>query len=325
MFWTLRSHGGQHGAQRDTNSLKETLTKPRSGEFVVERISYGIGMHTSPRTGLSYDDVVYCVHLQRNAAYYMYKGVLPLYGIMFLSNLTFFIDVALLSDRLALIFGMFLTAFAIQWTILDRLPRVPYLTFLDRLIAATIFGLILMSLGSSLAHKVRYPNGAGSSSGSSAGGTSDVGSEDAPLFFLSGVSREEFSNFLDTLFVCVADISFVLLHAVAHSETVTTTHGSSSLFQKGFGLVGACFGKVWKGVSFVFKLSGTTRGGQGVALGQRGKRRRFKQGGQGFHRVCNPMEGHLWRFEDLPMDLYDEKGVKKSSLGKGVPVKAANF
>eukprot|EP00392_Amoebophrya_sp_AT5.2_P016707 g17003.t1 len=315
---------------------------PRSGEFVTEAITYGIGMHTSPRTGLSYDDVVFSVHLQRNAAYYIFKGVLPLYGILFLSNLCFFIDNALLSDRLALVFGMFLTAFAIQWTILDRLPRVPYLTFLDQLIAAAIFGLCVIALGSCVAHKVKYP------SGTAGGGGGD-------LLFDGAVSRADFADWADLVSLFVADASFLLLHAVAHTQTVLRRAGggkggigigmgkSSNSGSGGYwgGLAGvlelvvACLGQVGilmaRGLAFCWRCLNGGGGGKGKSSGEggaesaRGKSRKFKQGGQGFHRIMQFQEGQMWRFEDLSRAVYDEKGTKKSTMGKGTPVEAADF
>ncbi|CAD7925582.1 unnamed protein product [Amoebophrya sp. A25] len=45
---------------------------------------------------------------------------------------------------------MFLTCFALQWIVLDRLPRVPYMTVLDGIITIVNASLLLMGLGSAL-------------------------------------------------------------------------------------------------------------------------------------------------------------------------------
>ena len=68
-------------------------------------------------------------------------------------------DISQLGSRLSVIVAMFLTCFAIQWVILDRLPRVPYLTILDSIIFDAIGALGLMLVGACAAHKIAYPDG----------------------------------------------------------------------------------------------------------------------------------------------------------------------
>ena len=51
---------------------------------------------------------------------------MPLAGAVVFGLLTFIISAHLLGDRLQLLSALFLTCFAIQWTVNDRLPRVAY-------------------------------------------------------------------------------------------------------------------------------------------------------------------------------------------------------
>ena len=50
-----------------------------------------------------------------------------------------------LIGRLQLLFALFLTCFAIQWVLLERLPKFPYLTVLDNVAysALTLKGITL--------------------------------------------------------------------------------------------------------------------------------------------------------------------------------------
>ena len=82
---------------------------------------------------------------------------LILVSIFFLATLSFAIDIQLLSERLNYIMTLFLTIVAIQWTITDRLPRVPYLTLIDRLLIITLCTLLLMAAGSVVCHRLIFP------------------------------------------------------------------------------------------------------------------------------------------------------------------------
>lgn len=127
---------------------------PRSGEFSIESVVYGIGCHTSPMTGETYEDFVFSIVCARDPTWYLYKCVFPLCGIVMGAACTYFVEVAALGDRLSVIAAMFLTCFAVQWTIMNRVPRVPYLTSLDKIIYFTMLALACMAVGSGVAHRL---------------------------------------------------------------------------------------------------------------------------------------------------------------------------
>ena len=128
-----------------------------SGDFTMETLSYGVGTCVSVQTGLQNDCVCLSLHVARDPSFVIYKGVVPLVSIFFLATLSFAIDIQLLSDRLNYIMTLFLTIVAIQWTITDRLPRVPYLTLIDRLLIITLCTLLLMAAGSVVCHRLIFP------------------------------------------------------------------------------------------------------------------------------------------------------------------------
>ncbi|CAD7940250.1 unnamed protein product [Amoebophrya sp. A25] len=132
-----------------------------------------------------------------------------------------------------------------------------------------------------------------------------------------------------------ADLGFLLLHLKAHDEMVVSSSSSKNLLAAGAGeglqssaggsIASVCQKLLTRQVlsTCVAKTLGKVLMSKASTV--RDKRRKFKQGGQGFHRICQPQEGKLWRFYDLNDALFDSKGLKKSSLGKGTPVAVASF
>ena len=63
---------------------------------------------------------------------------------MLISLLTFIYDGADLGDRMETVLGMFLTSFAIQWTVMERLPPTPYLNNIDISLNSALFAMFLI-------------------------------------------------------------------------------------------------------------------------------------------------------------------------------------
>ena len=89
-----------------------------------------------------YRDCIWSLHVQRDPTYYIFKGAVPIYVIVAFAFFQFAMDVdAQLTERLNFLVALMLSSFAIQWTVTDRLPRVPFVTALDRLIFASLLAL----------------------------------------------------------------------------------------------------------------------------------------------------------------------------------------
>ena len=96
---------------------------PERGEFILEGLSYGPEATESPNIkNQEYDDVVISFHLEENPTFYIYKTQLPTIITVLISLLTFIYDSADLGDRMETVLGMFSLSFAIQWTVMERLP-----------------------------------------------------------------------------------------------------------------------------------------------------------------------------------------------------------
>jgi len=144
----------------------EWVGQRRQGEFVCTAVTFGVFKHSSPNTGLVYRDCIWSLHVQRDPTYYIFKGAVPIYVIVAFAFFQFAMDVdAQLTERLNFLVALMLSSFAIQWTVTDRLPRVPFVTALDRLIFASLLALFMMALGSVVESCVESTSELGYSSG----------------------------------------------------------------------------------------------------------------------------------------------------------------
>ena len=81
----------------------------------------------------SYSRLNFNVYLSRNPLGILQKAALPLAVVLILSYLVFFIPAHELSTAASLTVTALLAAIAFQWTLKDSLPRVSYLTLIDKL------------------------------------------------------------------------------------------------------------------------------------------------------------------------------------------------
>jgi len=132
----------------------EFNTNTTSGEYELEAFSYGLLKHTSSNTGISYRDFGCSLHLKRLPNFYIMKGVIPLYSTVFLGCMSYFVEADELGTRLSLLFALFLTCFAIQWVVLERLPNLPFLTLLDEVAFSAVSYLFLIALGQCVTYRV---------------------------------------------------------------------------------------------------------------------------------------------------------------------------
>eukprot|EP00392_Amoebophrya_sp_AT5.2_P013960 g14093.t1 len=125
-----------------------------AAEFDLVGVSYAKGVHVSVGTGLKYEDVCFSLHFSRVVVYYIHKGVFPLSACIFFGYSAFAITPEELGGRLQLLVAVFLTCFAIQWIITERLPRVPYLTILDHIVFASVVSLCVTACGMCVAYGI---------------------------------------------------------------------------------------------------------------------------------------------------------------------------
>ncbi len=103
--------------------------------------------------------VDYRLRASRDVGFYLFKVLLPLSLIVLMAGTVFFIDPTTLAAQVGVSTAAVLTLIAFQFTLMDLLPRVSYLTRIDRfLIWSTL--LVFAALGESvlsgrLAHRGR--------------------------------------------------------------------------------------------------------------------------------------------------------------------------
>mmetsp|Transcript_3322 Transcript_3322/g.7808 ORF Transcript_3322/g.7808 Transcript_3322/m.7808 type:complete len:473 (-) Transcript_3322:90-1508(-) len=128
--------------------------RTKAGELEVAGISFAGNTHTSSMTGVQYSDVIFSLHLKRRPQLYLWKGVVPLLLCFLYGVLTTFLHPMELSGRLQTHTALFLTVFAIQWVLAERVPKICYLTLLDHLVFAVVAALTILVFGSCVAYGV---------------------------------------------------------------------------------------------------------------------------------------------------------------------------
>ena len=101
--------------------------------LVRERPTYKYGQYQSP-SGATYSYLSVGIEIQRKIEFYIWKIFLPLLLIICISWSVFWIGKENVSNRLSVASIGFLTAIAFGFFVSNNLPKISYLTFMDRFI-----------------------------------------------------------------------------------------------------------------------------------------------------------------------------------------------
>ena len=124
-------------------------------EFILEGLSYGLAEHSSPNIkDQVYHDVVFSFHLTRDPTFYFWKAQVPTIAIVIVSMLTYIYDPGDLGDKMETVMAMFLTSFAIQWTVMERLPPTPYLHNVDLSLNAALFSMFSIAVSHCISFRI---------------------------------------------------------------------------------------------------------------------------------------------------------------------------
>lgn len=116
-----------------------------AGWLVEEEIDFHSGGHYIAGRGNELSDAVFMLQTRRHAGFYFWRVIVPLILIVFMSWAVFFLDPRKLESQITISVTSILTVIALQFTFVGILPKVSYLTRLDRFIlGATI--LIFLAL-----------------------------------------------------------------------------------------------------------------------------------------------------------------------------------
>lgn len=104
-------------------------------------------------SGSYYSNVVFCVYVHRKAAYYFYKIMLIILLLVLISEFTFFMDVVDdFPDRLNTSITLILASVAFLYVASESLPRISYLTVLDKMMLFSFIMLFMTALESFVAY-----------------------------------------------------------------------------------------------------------------------------------------------------------------------------
>jgi len=146
---------GIDGAQRSVRFVPN----PRNGEYAIEGISYGLGLHSSPNNkDTSYNDALLSLHLKRDPTFFIWKAIVPTVAIVCVCFLSYAMDTDDIGSRMETVIGMFLTSFAIQWTVMERLPPTPYLNNVDYSLTAALLSMGLVIVSHCIAFRISKHN-----------------------------------------------------------------------------------------------------------------------------------------------------------------------
>ncbi|CAD7965670.1 unnamed protein product [Amoebophrya sp. A120] len=145
-----KNPGGRKDKGHPHQHVNWICTNKNSGEYECVELRYGLGRLTWKEKRIP--QFLFSFSLKRTANYYVLKGIIPLYCSMLFGAMNYFTEVNDLSTRLQSLLALFLTCFAIQWTLLERLPKFPFLTVLDNVAYSVVIALFLMGSGFCIAY-----------------------------------------------------------------------------------------------------------------------------------------------------------------------------
>jgi len=103
--------------------------------------------HLTQRQGANrYSTVVIRIKVSRNSSYYVNGMIIPLFVIIVASLLVFFMyKQGEIDEHMSYLSTLLLAIIAVRWSFIEKMPKVPYLCFMDQLfLIATLLVLCIM-------------------------------------------------------------------------------------------------------------------------------------------------------------------------------------
>ena len=131
-------------------------------EWRVKSVSLESEEEGQVRDSVPFSRVVFRANIQRETGYYLFKLSVPLILIVMLSWSVFWMRTESLGGRMRISSTAFLTIVAYQFAVSGSLPKVAYLTFMDKLMVASFILIALTALENMVAVLMieRNPDGA---------------------------------------------------------------------------------------------------------------------------------------------------------------------
>ena len=107
----------------------ETLSIP---DWIVSKGGVKINILTNPELKKEVSEIIFSFNIERRLGFYLWKIIIPLSLIVIMSWGVFWIDPSRLEAQIGLSATTFLTLFAFQFAIAALLPKIAYLTRMDK-------------------------------------------------------------------------------------------------------------------------------------------------------------------------------------------------
>ena len=137
-----------------------------SNDYELAGVSVAVGQHqvtarwkTDPRykDGDMMPDYFISFHIKRSSTFYVHNGIQPMYTIAFFGFTGYALEPSDLANRAALCAVLFLSIYAVQWTTVGHIPRLPFKTVMDYVSESVSSVLMLILVGDCIAYHVARP------------------------------------------------------------------------------------------------------------------------------------------------------------------------
>ena len=138
-----------------------------SNDYELAGVSVAVGGHTPPsrwKTDIKYKDgdlmpdYFLSFHIKRSSTFYVHNGIQPMYTIAFFGFVGYAVEPSDLSNRVSLCAVLFLSIYAVQWTTVGHIPRLPFKTVMDYVSESVSSVLMLILVGDCVAYHVARPS-----------------------------------------------------------------------------------------------------------------------------------------------------------------------
>lgn len=128
-------------------------TQPRENmpEWCVAHDPTAHFAHVTSSAGVSFEQYVLCLYIQRRYQYYLWNVVFVMSLITAMAALSFTVPVDQTWDRLSVTLTLVLTAMAFKFVVAEKMPRLSYLTYLDKYMSLSFFFLFMIAVENGVA------------------------------------------------------------------------------------------------------------------------------------------------------------------------------
>ena len=139
------------------NELSGISHKFTIPDWEIQQVEFEVLPLTYKKSPDLFDNAKLIINLKRYDDHYIYKFILPLFLIVFMSWLVFWIEPTEYSTQISISITSMLTIIAYKFVIGNSLPKVPYLTRLDIIMIVATILVFLTLLQSATTLQIYFP------------------------------------------------------------------------------------------------------------------------------------------------------------------------